>query len=306
MLRLIAVGLLFSLAAHAGYTDTITDDYRESQEFGIHSQGLLSYGAQSNTAHVRKLFARANYQKNNLQLFLTLNAYRDTHDPNQDYTFILNNISLNDYGFTYQADNGLFFSGRGAATYRQNQDTFLLFSPHVYYQNPGETDELPAYFHVYRTGPGVRVGYRQDNFEVAYSQGDFRHSIPTAVMSKVNFGPDYLRLVIFSEYENPLVFQRDTLRRQAQLSYAGVRPLAGPVDFGYLAEVTYHQDGKWWYRMEEALRYEGFTLGVRQLWSPTEPLLHELGLKKEIEKLISVGVHYASVGRFYLAAQIDF
>lgn len=306
-MRLLLLTLLLCELSFAAYVDKITDDYRENGDFGVHSQGLLSYGAQSNTAHVRKLFARGNYQKNNLQLFLTLNAYRDTHDPDQDYAFILNNISLNDYGFTYQFDNGIFFSGRGAATYRQNQDSFLLFSPHVYYQNPGETsDDMPSYFHVYRTGPGVRVGYRKENFEVAYSQGDFRHSIPTAVMGKMNFGDNYLRLVLFSEYENPLIFQRETLRRQAQLSYVGKRPLWGPVNVGYLVEATYHQSGWWWYRLEEAFEYEKFTLAFRQLWAPSQPLLHEIGFKRDIEQLISLGVHYSSDNRLYLAAQIDF
>jgi len=305
-MRLFLAFALLSSTAVAGYVDYIFDDYHEKNEFSLHSEGLLSYGTQTNTAHVRKFFVRGNYQKSNLQLFLTVNAYRDTHDPDTDYTFVQNNIGVSDYGFTYQFDNGIFFSGRGAATYRQNEDTFLLFSPQEYYKNPGELDSNPSYFQVHRNGPGIRVGYRKEKYEVAYSQGDFRHSIPTAFLGKLNLGEDYLRLIVFSEYENPVIFQRDTLRRQVQLSYVGMRSIGLGLDFGYLAEVTYHQSGKWWTRLEEAVRWEGFTLALRQLWAPNESLLHEIGLKKNLEDVLSVGIHYASNNRFYLAGQIDF
>lgn len=306
MKQLTVLALLLSHWAFAGYVDNVFDDYHEEKDLTFHSQGLFSFGVQSNTAHIRKFFARGNYQKSGLQLFTTLNGYKDTHGPSQDYTFILNNINLYDYGFTYQMKNGFFFSGRGAATYRENHDTYLLFSPHIYDRNPGETDEMPQYLRVYRTGPGIRLGYHAEKFEVGYSQGDFRHSIPSAFLGKINFGEDYARLVVYSEYENPLVFDRNLLYRQVQMSYAGMRPLSGPFNIGYLAEVNYHQLGRWWVRLEEAIQYEHYTLAMRELKAPDEPLLLEVSLKRNIENLMGLGLHYSSNGRVYLAASIDF
>lgn len=310
--HLVALGLLFTLFAKGavsppvGYNDTIFDDYTESSPLSVHSRGLFSYALRhTNTARIRKAFVRGNYQLKDTQIFFTLNGYQDTHDSGTDHPFVGTNVGIYDYGAIYRF-HGFFASLRGAATYRENQYTFLLIPAYYNRDNPGETDAQDQYLPVHRMGPGVRLGYTGDNFEIGVSQGDYRHMIPQAVVAKMFFDATMVRLALFSEYLNGFIYTPSSRRLKGQLSVLGNHYFTDNLSLGYMGEVTVQEGGFWWLRLEVAANYHDFILAMREIFQSTYPPTWEIALKKRIEKVSSIGVHYATVGRAYLALEVEF
>lgn len=297
--------LLFTIPAFAGMNDLIHDDYSEAEPLTFHSRGLLTYGSHSNTFHLRHFFARANYERDKVQAFLTLNGYKDTHDPATAYGYIINNINLYDYGIDYRFYEGFHLSLRGAATYRENYDSHLLILPY-YFGSPAEFDTLPGYLTAQQTGPGVRLGYRGEKFEVGYSQGDFRHVIPTAFLAKYSFIDDmYLRAVVFSQYQDPLNFPSPKLWHY-QLSTAGQKQFIPQLGIAWLAEATRIDPGQWRFRFEQAILHFEMILAFRQIFSTGNSMLFETSLKRRVADLAYVGLHYASRGNFYIGTEVNF
>lgn len=291
--------------AFAAYDDKIFDDYKETESLALHSRGLLTYGAHSNTFHLRHFFLRANYHREPVQFFATLNGYADTHDPNINYTYSLNNISLYDYGFTYRFLGGFFISPRAAAPYREDLETFLAIPAYIF-GTPAEFDPVTHYMVVHKVGPGVRLGYAGERFEVGYSQGDFRHTIPTGFMAKYRFEDFYVRAVMLSEYLNPTVFDRNSMLRKFQVSSAGRYALTPKVTLGALAEVTYLDSGHWRFRLEQAVEHFGVTLGIRELFMEKGQFITEISLKRRLADLATLGLQYGSNGSWYFVGSVDF
>lgn len=294
------------LASPPGYIDTIHDDYTEAEKIPFHTRGLLTYGSHSNTFHVRQFHARYNYQLTDVQFFMTLRGHADTHDPPTNYGYILNNISLYDYGAYFRFWGNFFFSPRGAATYRENFHSYLLVTPYYHVSNVAEFDSPSQFQAMFPTGPGIRIGYAGEHFEVGYSQGDFRHVIPSGIMAKA-FGDDwYVRGVVLSEYADPLVYRADQKRHKAQLSYGQHFYLTQEFRLAGIAEATYFQNGVWVMRFEEAVQFHGYTLGIRQLVKTASSMLLEFSFTRNFENAISVGVYYASTGNIYFGSEINF
>lgn len=297
--------LYFSGSAFSAVNDWIHDDYSEDEKFSAHSRGLLTYGTHSNTFHLRHFFARANYNHEKLQAFLTLNGYKDTHEPSTEYGYILNNINLYDYGIDYRFYEGFHVSLRGAAPYRENFETYLLILPY-YFGSPAEFDRMDGYLNVQKTGPGIRVGYRSEQFEVGYSQGDFRHSIPTAFLGKFAFSDKlYFRGVLYSEYENPAVFPSEKKWRY-QLSHVGEANLLPQLTMAWIVEATSLGNREWRFRFEQAIKHFDMILAFRESFVSGRPVLFELSLKRQIAGVASFGVHYASRGYFYIGTEVNF
>ncbi len=298
--------LILTSVAQASYTDNIFEEVPEANDsLTLHSRGLLSYGAHSNTFHLRHFFLRANYQKEGLQFFTVLNGYADTHNPAVSYTYSLNNINLYDYGFNYRFLGGFFFSPRAAATYREDYETFLSMTAYIW-GSPAEFDPVNNYLLVHRVGPGIRLGYSGDRFEVGYSQGDFRHTIPAGFLAKYRFDDFYLRAVYLTEYLSAAAFDRSSLRRRVQLSGAGRYPLTPLFTLGYLGEVTFLDDGLWRFRFEQAMEHNDITLGIRELFQNRGNLVIEASIKRRLAKIASIGVQYATTGAWYLVGNVDF
>ncbi len=304
-LKLFSFLLLMSAPALAAYQDKIFEDYKDPDSLTIHSRGIMSYGAHSNTFHLRHFFLRVNYEREPVQFFAVLNGYADTHEPSTNYTYALNNISLYDYGFTYRFLGGFFFSPRAAAPYREDLETFLAMPAYIF-GSPAEFDPVTNYLMVHKVGPGVRLGYSADRFEVGYAQGDFRHSIPSGFMAKYRFDDLYVRAVMLSEYTDAATFDRNSLRRKVQVSSAGRWALGPKITLGGLAEVTYLDSGLFRFRLEQAVEHMGMTLAVRELFMNRGEFIAEVSLKRRLADIAALGVQYASNGSWYLVGNIDF
>jgi len=287
-------------------TQKIHEDFLEPHKHNIHSTGLLSYGSHSNTFHLRNFHLRYNLELESTQFFLTLQGSKDTHDPEVNYPFHLPNISLYDFGVAIRLWNRLVISPRAAATFRQDLTTFLLLAPYYSPGNDGEFDFPASYQPLWGTGPGIRLLYEGEGFALGFSQGDFRHVIPTALLWKLYGEGWYLRWAIYSEYGDPLVFRRELHRYTGQLSYQQRFELGNGWGLSLLPEITYVQLGTWWIRLEEAIQISGFTWGLREIIKTGEKPLLETSLTKGVEEIAQLGVHYSSNGYIYLGCRIGF
>ncbi len=322
----ICAGTAFSI-------DYISDDYFETNAFDIHSYGLASYGFHSDTAQVRFMYARGNYDFsddiNDLQIFATVYGYKDTHNPDTNYGYDLGNLNLYDYGSEYRLFKMFFISLRGAAVYQFNTETFMLFPSYINGNNSTETyDSPPQYVNNninYVVPPaGIRAGYMDDHFELAYSQGDFRHDIPKAILGKITFDNFYIR-ALFQHSEivtNWFDTGLSNIATCSQLSFGG-KYQAGDFTFNGILEGIYWGGGTTnsadqtydpltgniWVRLEEAVTWHEFTLGFRELIMNYAPTLYEVSLKKEFFKVDSFGILIGSDGvytRFYIGDEINF
>jgi hypothetical protein len=295
---------LFFIAQFSFSIDYIHDDFKEAEGFKFHSLGFMTYGFHSNTFHLRNFFGRVNYQLSDVQFFISFNGYADTHDPAINYGYIVNNINLYDYGIWWKVWNGFFISPRAQATYRPNLDTFLLLTPY-YFGALSEFDATSVYQAMQKTGPGLRVGYSNEKFEIGYSQGDFRHSIPSAFLGTYRCDQGYVRAVLYSEYQNPANFDRSTLRYKGQLSALYKYVLNQYWTLGAMAEGTVHQDGYYWIRFEQLVQFQKFILGIRELISNTATSIVEGSLLYDVQ-LAQLGFQLSTNGNFYMGAKVNF
>ena len=285
--------------------DYIFDDYIETNAYSFHSKGLFTYGAHLNTFHLRHFYIRNNWNLPNVQFFATVRGYKDTHQPESNYTFPLRNIDLYDYGVRFQFFNMLLVGFQGAAVYQFETETYMLV-PHYYIaSNLGEFDTPKQYLPLFLTAAGLRIGYFTPNMEIAYSQGDYRHSIPMAAIFRMHSDWWKLRLTLQIENENPLVYAFDLYRLQAQISTTFHFKSPG-LDYFILSEVSYLKSGLLHMRFEQAVRWESLTLSFRELWKQTEPSLIEASLMFDASDFADIGVMAGTDGRIYLGSAINF
>ncbi len=292
------------LMIHA--VDKINDDYTETNLNSLHSFGLLSYGFHSNTFHLNYFYLRYNLTVSDLQFFTTLNGFKDTHIPETNYNMnILNNISLYDYGITYRFLNMMFLSLRGAAVYRLNYESILLFTPYYFSDNPTQFDAPAQYIPEFTTAPGIRFGIKTESLEIGYSQGDFRHLIPSAVILRYTGDNFYIKGTIQYEHANPAIFEPENFHIYGQLSSMINYPV-GDFNIICIAEITTYYQNRTWLRLEEGLKYAGITLGIRELMVNDLYTLYEFSIKKELYELASIGFLFSTDGRIYAATEINF
>lgn len=289
--------------------DKINDDYRETNMHAIHSTGLFTYGFHSNTFHLRNWFFRYNLSVQDVQFILTLNGNKDTHVPETNYTYILNNINLYDYGIRYVFLDHFFVSFRGASVYKLDQDSYLLVKPYYSSDNPAEFD-TPVQYIPHLTGsmsaPGIRAGFTSDHFEIGYSQGDFRHAIPIAGVIKYYDENFYVRTTIQRVNKEPLTYFIENFFWVLQLSSAGHLRI-GEFDLLGLGDITWSQlDGALWLRLEQGVEWNSWILAVRELYRFGQPFLFEASIKYNLFSVASIGLFAGTDGRIYLGSQVEF
>jgi hypothetical protein len=300
----IAICLIFFPTVSFG-RNLIHDDYAETNLFSVHSRGQMSYGFHSNTFHVRNASLRFNIQTNDLQFFTVIDGYKDTHNPDINYSFILNNIELSDYGFYYRFFGRIFLSLRGAAVYSLNEDSLLLLPAYYSTNNPAEFDSPTQYIQHFKNAPGIRAGYKDDHFEIGYSQGDYRHSIPSAILAKATWEQFYARAAFQYEHTNPQVFDPTDFNTMEQLSLGGLWNW-NDWSFPFIAEATYDSASTLRIRLEQAAEYSGFRLALRAIIPNNQKLLFEGSIQKKLEEMVSIGLMTSSDGRTYIASSVEF
>ena len=314
-MRFVVLSLLLFFAYGRNYAkngiDYIHDEYIETNRFALHSQGLLSYGAHTNTFHLRYAFIRGNLNVGNFRLFTTLNGYKDTHNPALTYNYNLGNISLYDYGVRYQLPAHLFLSLRGAAVFRKNHDSLLLIPAFYHNTNPGEFDSPAVYQNDYINPAGIRAGYFDRAWTIAYSQGDYRHSIPMAVIVKYKNDLFYIRGLVQLQNANPLVYAFDLYRGDIELS-ASLHFSMGPGKLLFLAvgnNSALIRESR--LRIETAYNWHSWTIATRYMWKlsdfgGTQSLFEGSLDYSPSPSWTRIGIFASSDGRIYIASKIDF
>lgn len=293
-------------SSSAWYLDTIHDSYREDRTFALHSQGILSYGAHTNTFHLRYAYLRANLEMNSVQFFLTLNGYRDTHNPDTNYSYILNNINLYDYGVHYRFNPYADLVLSGAAVLRKNTHNLLLLPALYRTGNPGEFDSPAAYIPVFLNAAGIRINGHIGRISLSYSQGDFRHSIPIAASLLYQAQHGYIRGLVQLENTDPLVYALNLYRADYQISSGWLYHL-GQVQLKTIAEWTYSERLlKHWIRLEQSALWNNWGLALRFLYRLDLSPLLEASLSYEFLAMTRLGIQVSSDGRIYAASLIDF
>ena len=297
--------LLIMLNFSFGVLDNIFEEKFETNTFAFHSFGILSYGIHTNTFHLRKAYLKFVYTKKEIQIFTTLKGYKDTHNPAVNYKYILNNIELFDYGVNLYFFKLIFFSLRGASSYPKNRETFLLI-PHYYNKdNPGEFDTNNYYLQESKFASGIRIGYKSDHFLFAYTQGDFRHLIPMSFIFKYSLSNFYIRSLIHSVNDNPLVYHDDLYTQTYQISMFYKKKI-NDFEFGFIVEDTYIMKSNInTIRLEQYINAYDVTLGFREI-SNNNNFLLEISLQKKIKNILSIGIFANTEKKMYIVALIDF
>lgn len=207
--------------------DFIRDDYKRVlpdadndslsffQKYPIefHLTSRFSYSIAANTFNMREMYATLGQTFHNdyMQLtgFITANGYFDTHDPLSDYGYVKGNVGLYDGGIQAIFLDRILVAVRGRATFDINTNTFMLM-PHyydttldVFNKDAAFYTDIPGYsLPQNMNGAGIRVGFIGKHYEIAYSQGDFMHGIPKAVLAKFNLPNMEYRLLYAHENRN--------------------------------------------------------------------------------------------------------
>ena len=292
-------------------SEKIFGDYKEEDLYSFHSYGVLSYGLHSNTFHLRYCFLRYNFSKRGnevsdpyVQFFLTFKGYKDTHIPETNYAFPLDNIELYDYGVNFWWWY-VFISFRGAATYVQNLDTFLLFTPYRF-GIPSEFDSSELYQDVFLSSPGIRAGIEVENFVFAYSQGDYRHLIPSGFFARYIMKDFYVRSIFLFQHSDPLVYKPNEFFYIFQLS------IRKDFEFEFfklllLGDYSYLSDNTDIFRIEQGILWNNFLLGIREIYnSKLNFFLFEASIKKNFYNIFSLGFQCGSNGKFYFGVEVNF
>lgn len=315
--KLVLCGLLVTGLSEAGFsTNWIDDDSNETNTLSFHTYGLFSYGFHSNTFHLVNFFLRGDYRPmEGLDIFCTIRGYKDTHVPKTNYNYILDNLDLYDYGFNLKLFHLMFISMRGAAVYRLNTDSLLWIKPYYTENNAADFDHSSYYMPVSSNAAGIRVGFCGDNWEAGYSQGDFRHSIPSAVMARYFDSNWSVRATVQFEHANPLVYLPNDFNVNAQLSASGWIGF-GDWNFGGLAEVTYNRTldtntlaatDTYYLRLEQAVEWKGdWRFALREIVKNWNTGVVEASVSKEFADSLTIGLHAATDGKYYIGSAIEF
>ncbi len=163
----------------------------------VHLQANFTYSIAANTFNMRDVFFTVGetFHNDYMQLtgFITANGYFDTHAPEKEYGYVKGNAGFYDGGLQAIFLDRILVAVRGRATFDINTTTFMLL-PHYYDTTLNVLDEddvfftdTPDYYIPQNmNGAGIRVGFIGKHYEIAYSQGDFMHGIPKAVLAKFN------------------------------------------------------------------------------------------------------------------------
>lgn len=248
--------------------DYIRDDYKrvlpdlDNESLGffqkypveVHLTSTFSYSINANTFNMRDLFFTVGqtYHNDWLQLtgFVTAFGYFDTHDPLSDYGYVKGNAGLYDGGFQAVLFDRILVSARGRAVYDLSTNTFMLMN-HFYDTTLDLSENAPFYTDIQdyqlpqnMNGPGIRIGFIGKHYEIAYSQGDFMHGIPKALIAKFNLPNIDLRFLYGHENRNaPASWTNELSSHLVQVSSTFRYPfLNNKLWVNAIAEYTYRQN----------------------------------------------------------------
>ncbi len=322
---------------YIGY-DYIRDDYKRQKDelpedattlekalanIDMHLEGYYSYGIHSNKFKMDDLFFTfvktffGNYVT--LSPFITINGYFDTHIPYEDYDFIRGNIGLYDGGVQAVFLNHLLLSVRGRAVFDVDTTTFMLMPSYVDPTGNPTSYEAPHwYLPQTLNGAGIRVGVIGHHYELAYSQGDFKHSIPKALVFRFNLEHFQVRLLWQHENrEDPTDWDPPLFENLLQATAAGVIPFELFKQQFYvnlLGEYTWREGDAQYIRLEQGLEWNVFNIVLRELFhidddTSTELFLLEYSVYAKLVAGVSefsVGFQGSTDGRYYILGKIEF
>lgn len=296
--------------------DELTDkSFFNKYPFEFHLYSLFSYGIHNNTFHFNDVFLSMGQTFHNKYIaftpFVTINGYVDTHNPDVDYPYIKGNIGLYDAGVQAVIIDRILISARGKATFDINTKTFLLM-PHYYDpKNPTSYDMPEYYVPVTLNGPGIRVGFIGNFYEIAYSQGDYRHSIPKAALFRLSLPNTEIRLLY--EHENrkdPEDYDPSLFESTAQVSAVFRKPLPNTMWINAIAEYTFREGDAHYVRFEESFEWNIINVSLREMIYVKNSkakffLEYALFAKFQVESAaFSIGFQGATDGRYFILGTI--
>lgn len=267
--------------------DYIRDDYKrtlpdlktetnlkfyEKYPIEFHMTTLFSYAILTNTFNIRDTYATIGETFHNDYIaftgFITAYGYFDLHDPTKDYGYVRGNGGLYDGGVQAIFIERILVSARGRANFDINTQTFLLM-PHYY-----DTDKNPANFDVPNyyipqvlNGPGIRVGFIGNHYELAYSQGDYRHSIPKAMLFRFNIPNIEFRFLY--EHENrmdPKNYHISLFDSLIQASTTLRFPfMAETIWLNAIFEYTWRERDAHYIRLEQGFEWYMLNIALREM-----------------------------------------
>lgn len=322
--------------------DLIRDDYKRKlpdlnntnlsffQKYPLefHLTSTFSYAAHTNTFNMRDTFVSLGQTFHNDYIsftgFITAFGYFDTHEPATNYEYIKGNAGLYDGGAQVIFIDRILVSARGRATFDINTTTFMLM-PHYYYTtlntstnsdtlfNPANIDTPNYYLPQVLNGPGIRVGFIGNHYEIAYSQGDFRHSIPKAFLFRFNI-PN-LEFRFLYEHENrkaPKDYHITLFESLIQASATLRFPfLSETIWLNAIAEYTWRENDAHYIRLEQGFEWYMLNIALREIVH----IEKDKNAKAYLEYAIfgkfaagpaefAIGFQGSTDGRYYIAGHV--
>ncbi|MFC1504399.1 hypothetical protein ACFL6D_03180, partial [Spirochaetota bacterium] len=157
----------------------------------------------------------------------------------------------------------------------------------------------------YITAPGVRIGYVHNNILIGYSQADYRHLTPLALIAAYTPDRAYIRFVIQVYNRDPKVWHIELYTYEAEIS-CYLEGSFHDVTFMLLPEIIYSKENGVWARIEEACEWKGLLVSLRQIITDYTGSLYEASVQKYIHKQATLGIHAATDGRIYIGSKIEF
>ena len=311
--------------------DLFRDDYKRTlpnpndenlsffQKYPIefHLTTTFSYAAHTNTFNLRETFATIGqtFHNNYIQFtgFITAYGYFDTHNPTTDYGYIKGNAGLYDGGVQAIFVDRILVSARGRATFDINTTTFMLM-PHYYdtTSNPANIDTPDYYIPQVLNGPGIRVGFIGNHYEIAYSQGDFRHSIPKAFLFRFNIPNIEFRFLY--EHENrmkPEDYHITLFESLVQASATFRFPLMNEtIWLNAIAEYTWRENDAHYIRLEQGFEWYMLNIALREMVHIKDKQAKAyleyaiFGKFKAGPAEFNVGFQGSTDGRYYIAGNV--
>ena len=288
----------------------------------MHMEAYFSYGIHNNTFKMDNVFFTLGETFNSkyfsISPFITINGYFDTHNPDEEYNFTKGNIGLYDGGVQVVALNHLLVSLRGRATFDIDTTTYMLMPHYVDRTNPTSYDAPHWYMPTVLNGAGIRVGVIGNYYELAYSQGDYRHSIPKAVMFRLNL--PYFSARLLYQHENrkdPANYNISLFESLVQSTFVGTIPIEGLGQqfwVNLIAEYTWKEGDAHYVRLEQGFEWNILNVALRELFyisknSDEEMFLLEYTVycKLQAGKAdFSIGFQGATDNRYYILSKVEF
>lgn len=188
--------------------------------------------------------------------------------------------------------------------------------PHYYDTtlNPANIDTPDYYIPQVLNGPGIRVGFIGNHYELAYSQGDFRHSIPKAVLFRFNIPNIEFRFLY--EHENrmePQNYHISLFESLVQASATLRFPFMNEtIWLNAIAEYTWRENDAHYVRLEQGFEWYMLNIALREMVhikDKNAKLYLEYAIFGKFKAGLSefnIGFQGSTDGRYYIAGNVKF